>query len=511
MFVILAIILVILVVIYVKWTRNYWRRHNVQQLSSTHILFGDFKPIIFQTQPLFDYSRHIYNYFKEKNVRYGGLYSISRKIFFTVDPELVKHVLVKDFDYFMDHGLQHNEQLEPLSANLFNLEGARWKAMRQKLTPTFTSGKMKMMFPTVMSCAAGLKNIIEEHAVSREPIEIKDVLARFTTDIIGNCAFGIECNSMKDPNSEFRMFGKKIFERSLFHSIKASLVQAFPQSVATSLGIRIMDHNVEKFFLDMVINNAEYREKNQIFRKDFFQLMLQLKNLGKVTDDETITSPNKSGESFLSMNEVAAQCFVFFAGGFETSSNVMAFTLYELALNQEIQSKVRETVNKVLDGHNGEITYESIQEMTYLENAINEAMRKYPVLPILPRISTKRYKIPDSDLVLEAGTRVWIPVAGLHWDPNIYPDPERYDPDRFSEQNQALKSNPVYLPFGEGPRQCIGLRFGMLQSKIGLASILRNFKVTLNAQTATPLAIKPVFLTTARDDIYLDFEKIELN
>ncbi|XP_049762222.1 cytochrome P450 6k1-like [Schistocerca cancellata] len=101
-----------------------------------------------------------------------------------------------------------------------------------------------------------------------------------------------------------------------------------------------------------------------------------------------------------------------------------------------------------------------------------ESLRKYPPAPVLNRECNQDYKIPDSDVVLEKGTPIVLSVLGLHHDPTHFPDPDRFDPERFSEESKAKCHPYVYLPFGEGPRICIGMRMGLLQTNVGLVNIL---------------------------------------
>ncbi|XP_047098723.1 cytochrome P450 6k1-like [Schistocerca piceifrons] len=102
----------------------------------------------------------------------------------------------------------------------------------------------------------------------------------------------------------------------------------------------------------------------------------------------------------------------------------------------------------------------------------SESLRKYPPLPFLNRDCVEPYKIPDSDVVVDKGTAVVVSLFGLHYDPDHFPDPERYDPERFSEEQKAKRHPYVYLPFSDGPHICIGMRLGLLQTKVGLANIL---------------------------------------
>jgi cytochrome P450 family 6 len=170
-----------------------------------------------------------------------------------------------------------------------------------------------------------------------------------------------------------------------------------------------------------------------------------------------------------------AQATQFFLAGFETTSSTISFALYELAINQDIQRKLRKEIRNVLSKFDEEISYESLKEMEYLDMCvkgeknfvknflstyfilISETLRKYPVLPFLDRRNNADYPIAGSDVVLEKGTPIFISIWGLHFDPTYYPDPEKFDPMRFTEENVKSRPQFTYLPFGEGPRNCIGL------------------------------------------------------
>lgn len=249
-----------------------------------------------------------------------------------------------------------NEKDDPLSAHLFSLQGAKWKHLRTKITPTFTSGKMKMMFHTILKVGEELNKYLEPIASSKSDVEVKDVLSRFGTDVIGTCAFGIDCNSLVDPEAEFRKMGLKAFQQSTFQLIKISLIFFFGK-IAKFLGAVITDEIVSKFFLRVIYETVEYREKNSIDRNDFMDLMIKLKN--HENESERIT-----------INEVAAQAFLFFTAGFETASNTVSFCLYELALHQDIQEKLRNEILRKIEKH-GEITYEAISDIPYLDQVID--------------------------------------------------------------------------------------------------------------------------------------------
>lgn len=232
----------------------------------------------------------------------------------------------------------------------------------------------------------------------------------------------------------------------------------------------------------------EYREKNNVSRKDFMHLLLQLRNTGKVEDDDWKATKSTTAIHSLSVEQCAAQVFIFYIAGFETTSSTMSYFMYELAQHPDMMTKLQTEIDSTLKKHDGQLTYESIQEMKFLECCINETLRKYPSLTFLNRVCTKDYQIPDSKFKIEKGMGVIISLYGLHHDPNIFPHPESFRPQRF-EEGQKDFNEKYYMPFGDGPRNCIGYRMGKMVSKIGLVLMLKSYNFT--ALDNKPLEFDP--------------------
>ena len=433
------ITLVVVVVAYFKWSFQYWKRRNLPNLKPT-IPWGTstdpFKPDVYVGLQV----KRLYDEMKVKGWKHGGLFSITSPTYLVVDLDYLKNIMAKDFQYFVDRGFYYNEKDDPLSAHLFAIGGQKWRNLRTKFTPTFTSGKMKMMFQTLVDCLPNLLGKIESGCDTQTPIDIKEVLGCFTTDVIGSCAFGLDCNTFKEENSPFREYGRKALQVQPLLMLRLVFAMLCP-NVAKRLGVTAVPKDVSGFFMKVVKDTIHYRETNKVSRNDFLQILIDLKN---------------QDSNALTIEEAAAQCFVFFLGGFETSSTVMTFALYELARNPHLQEKVRHEINTVLDKHDGKITYEAIQEMKYMDQVINEALRMYPPLSILTRKCVKNYKVPDEDVIIEEGVLVIIPVLAIHYDENYYPEPEKFDPERFCDDNKKARHQYAHLPFGEGPRLCIG-------------------------------------------------------
>lgn len=348
---------------YVRKKYSYWADRNIPFVQPK-FPFGNLK-MYGQREHSSQMFTHFYRQYKAKDsAPFCGMYFVLSPVALAIDLQFIRNVLIKDFNHFEDRGLYYNEEDDPLSAHLFNLEPTKWRALRSKLTPTFTSGKMKFMCPTIVSVANEFQQCLGKLIANDDVIEMRDLLGRFTTDIIGTCAFGIECNSLKDPDAKFRQMGKKVFEVRKNTVFERVLVQ-LSQSLARRLHVITHHRDVTSFFLNSVRETVSYREKYNVQRNDFMNLLMQLKNEGHLGDEPT----KQVGR--LTINEIAAEAYVFFLAGFETSSTTLTYCLHELAVNQEIQNRAREEIDSVLLKYDGQLTYEAIHEMVYVERIIN--------------------------------------------------------------------------------------------------------------------------------------------
>ncbi|GJQ79365.1 Cyp6a9 [Trypoxylus dichotomus] len=134
---------------------------------------------------------------KARKVKHAGCFILIAPIYVPIDLDLLKRIMATDFTHFIDHRIYFNEKDDPLSAHLFALTGQKWRDLRVKLTPTFTSANMKLMLPIVIKVSQELITILNNDC-QKGPVDVYDICVRFTTDVIANCAFGINCGSLVD-------------------------------------------------------------------------------------------------------------------------------------------------------------------------------------------------------------------------------------------------------------------------------------------------------------------------
>ncbi|KAH8252938.1 hypothetical protein KR032_002759, partial [Drosophila birchii] len=497
----LLAIAVSLVLFAARHRMGYWQRRGIPH-DVPHPFFGHLRDWN-KTRHIAKIFRDYYLKYKNSNYPFAGFYFFFTRTAVITDLELVKRVLIKDFNHFENRGVFYNEIDDPLSATLFSIEGQKWRHLRHKLTPTFTSGKMKHMFPIVVKVGEEMEKVFSSKIKSGGPsggqvLEVVDLVARYTADVIGNCAFGLDCNSLQNPKADFVTVGKRAITDHAYGGFLDIFLFGFPK-LSRRLRLKLNVQDVEDFYTKIVRDTVDYRLKTKEKRNDFMDSLIEMYQKEQ--------AGNK--EDGLSFNELLAQAFLFFVAGFETSSTTMGFALYELARAQDVQDKLRAEINSVLAKHNNEFTYEGVKEMKYLEQVVMETLRKYPVLAHLTRLTETDFSPEDPKNFIAKGTVVVIPALGIHYDPDIYPEPEKFKPERFTEEAIAARPSCSWLPFGEGPRNCIGLRFGLMQTCVGLAYLIRGYKISVAPQTEIPIQmnVKSILLS-AVNGIHLNVEKI---
>ncbi|KAI5644049.1 cytochrome p450 domain-containing protein [Phthorimaea operculella] len=477
--IVLALCIVALCTLYYYATRtfNYWTVRGIKHDKPWPIVGNNLSNYMMKksiTQVAVDM------YWKYPNEKVVGFFRNTQPELVIRDPDIIKRMLTSDFYSFYPRGLNpHKEVIEPMMRNLFFADGDLWRVLRQRMTPAFTSGKLKAMFPLVCERAERLQEVIAATSGSKpKTLDARDVMARYTTDFIGSVGFGLTADSLSDENSAFRDLGRRIFQVTVPIFIVAVLKEVFPELCKHMKYLT----RVEDDIISLVKQILKQRNYEPSGRHDFIDLLLECKKKGALVG-ESIEKKDKDGKPEMINIELddtlfAAQVFVFFAAGFETSSSATSFTLHQLAYHPEIQKKVQEDIDRVLAKYDNKLCYDAVKEMTYLDWTFKEGMRIFPSLGFLIRECARKYTIPELDVTIDPGIGIVIPSQALHMDPKYFENPEEFRPERFHPDEfdkEAMKF--VYLPFGEGPRACIGERLGQMQSLAGLAAILSKFSV----------------------------------
>lgn len=415
--------------------RKYWEKRNVAYREPCPI-FGNFGATLTMRKNYAYSQLALYNQFRSK--KYVGIFQARRPTLMIIDLEIVKNIFTKEFPCFSDRISSNTDtKREPLLRNLANMSGSEWKSMRHIVTPTFSSGKMKAMFPLVAECAEKLKTVLLQLNTLEEEIDVPDVMSRFTTDVIGSCAFGFNPGSLENPDSPFLKMAKKGLEPSRSRILKRYIRTFFPW-LFRMLNLASYSREVEVFFTTIIKQVLDERRNTGLVRNDFLQLMLNVQN----------TQPS----DFEMTDElITSNSYIFMLAGLETSACTLSFCLYHLAKDKELQDRLRNEIKDNLRRF-GELNYDAAISMKLVLQTMFEGLRLHPPTPLTTRLCTSPCTLPGTDLQLKVKENVLIPISCIQRDPAHFPDPDKFDPERFANDCHP----PGFMAFGDGPRSCPG-------------------------------------------------------
>uniref|UniRef100_A0A8D0GT65 Thromboxane-A synthase n=1 Tax=Sphenodon punctatus TaxID=8508 RepID=A0A8D0GT65_SPHPU len=492
---------------------------------------------------------------------YGPLcgYYIGRRMYVVVsEPEMIQQILVKDFGNFtnrMTLGLVS----KPVVDSILCLRDERWKDVRSLLTPAFSAAKMKegvlgrarekghsegrkeaqrgtktptqeiycifnyivcasfLMTPLINQACDVLLSNLKIYADSGTAFDIQRCYGCFTLDVVASVAFGTQVDSQKNPDNVFIKNCRRFFEFSVFRPI-IMLTIAFPFIMIPLLRI-LPNKNQDQlngFFINTIKNMIALRDQQNANerRRDFLQLMLDARssvsyvgmehfdivNQADVSIQESDKALAKKVQKTLTEDEIVGQAFIFLLAGYETTTNALSFATYLLATNPECQEKLLQGVDKFFRKHDVP-SYQNVHELPYLDMVIAETLRMYPPAFRFTREASKDCTVMGQRI--PAGAIVETAVGHLHHNPEFWPEPEKFIPERFTTEAKQQRHPFAYLPFGAGPRSCIGMRLGVLEIKMALLHILQNFKFETCPKTQIPLQLKSEATLGPKNGVYI--------
>nr|QLI62155.1 cytochrome P450 6 [Streltzoviella insularis] len=343
------------------------------------------------------------------------------------------------------------------------MNGPRWKAMRQSMTPLFTSAKLKNMYYIMDKSAQDFIDYLKANSQKLKG-GVYETLNMFCCAAICAAVFGIGTESTFD--SPFLKVARKAVDPTFMNNLKFFIGNVSP-ALFKLLGLKLFGE-YEDFFIGSIKRVIRYREKENVMKHDFADICISLQKNGIIKDQDSGLELEPTDEL------LAAQAFFFFIAGVEPSATTMFCTLIELGKNPDIMRRVHKEIDNVFEKNGGNITYDTLSEMEYLDNVLTEALRMYPPIGFLTRMCIQDTVLPVGNIKVDKGTKIFTPIFEIHHDPKYYPDPEVFNPDRFDKSINEF-NDLTYMPFGKGGRLCIGSRFSRLQVKAGLVHVLRHF------------------------------------
>ena len=428
-----------------------------------------------------------------------------KPVVLTEDVEIIKSITVKNFDSFVNRSYVPPLLKKGKVRGLLQLRNEEWQRMRRVLSPTFSSKKLRMMAPMIQKSCKKLNEKMSAVSNSGESVDVWKWFGLFTMEVILATAFGRDVDYQNNEDTPVvkavasiiktgRSTSSTSFERLVL------LLSHFPWVVPllkyfARKSVSAMNWD---YLEDVSLNIIKERRKAMASgstRQDLLQSLLEACEETEQADED-----NPSG--CLNNDEILATVVTILNAGYETTSNALGYTAYLLALNPAIQDKLTREIQDYYDANPDASLYDAAENIDYVTMVVNESLRLYPPAPRFNRECNQTCVVSDN-LVLLEGVDVSVPVFLLHRNPKYWPNPEKFDPERFRPGEQSYPPF-AYLPFGEGPRHCIGKRLALLETKMALVSIIKDFQFKKTTDTEIPLSLSVGITMTPKNGIYVN-------
>ncbi|XP_046381306.2 cytochrome P450 3A6-like [Haliotis rufescens] len=397
--------------------------------------------------------------YKSRIIRYYFLYGEGRVL--VADPDLVKYISVTNSKNYGRVGSSINFRSLARRFVLF-MDGDEHHALRKVMNPAFSLSTVESFIPTFVKRAEDIVAMWDA-AVTQQghvtQVDAQMTMMRLTLDLICECGFDYQLHAVENPTAA----GVQSFRRILQGS-RLRLMQMIPffRSLPTQENRQLWQDN--KTFVsaitDMISKKRTQLENTQLgqgveHKGDLLSILFQARD--------------EDGKS-LQDNVIFDQIAGFLFAGFETTSTLLTWTLLLLGEHPAVQDKLRSEIRSLLPSSSGQLTSQTLDQMTFLNCVVKESLRMYP-----PVSNVFRRAINDDNVggyFIPAGTIVGISIGGLHRLPENWEDPNTFRPERFLQEINPYK----FQPFTAGPYMCIGHRFAVTEAKAILVTLLNNFK-----------------------------------
>lgn len=446
----------------------------------------DLIPRLLSLQYAVKYSKNpipgILKYFDKYGDTYSAYLGGIQPMMVTKDPDIIRHVLQKNHRNYIKTPMIFDKLRRFLGNGLLTSEGSYWLQQRRLIQPGFHKQRLQALVEImnqviVETESEGLS--LEENG---KGVDVYPMMMRLAFDIVTRSLFSTAVSDEK----------LNLLSHSLT-TVQAFLVQQIRQpylnpwfKISGQLSKHIqLSKNADKVLLEMIQDRRNSGESQE----DLLQMLLDARyeDTGEGMNDQ----------------QLLEEANILITAGHETSANALSWIFYLLAKHPEKQERLRTELQSVLG--KAEPTFLDLPRLPYTTQVIEESMRLYP-----PAWVTDRQAAVDDEIKghrIPAGTMVVLAIYALHHDPNYWDQPETFQPERFApEARKTMKANYSYLPFGAGPRLCIGNSFAMMEMQLVLVHYLRKYQLSLVSQE--PVEMLPMVTLRPKEGVVLRFAPI---
>ncbi|PVD25705.1 hypothetical protein C0Q70_13365 [Pomacea canaliculata] len=384
----------------------------------------------------------------------------------------------------------------PLNLSVVFTMGDNWRRIRHTMTPTFSTGRLKLMGRYISRCCDNLSSAFQRLTEKQELADVKRIFGAYTIDVIAGTAFGLETDSLVRENNPFLKAIVKMFQKSKTLGWRSAFLTLFPFLSPVLLLLRLSDAPTEEVnnvvrLIDQLIDDRRKNGDNE--RVDLLHLLLE----AEASEADIAAKPQ---DRQLTRVEIIAQSMLIFIAGYETTATTLHYMTYLLALNPNKQEKLYNEIIAAIG--DAPPTYENVMNIKYLDNVIRETLRSFPPVPLIGRRAVEARTIKG--VHIEAGSCIGVPLYAFTHDEETFSDPDKFIPERFDDKDMPTVISE--LAFGMGPRQCIGMRLALYEAKMAAVTIIRRFRFIKVPETPMMITFRRSTLSSPEKPILLGVE-----
>ncbi|XP_025106012.1 cytochrome P450 3A21-like isoform X2 [Pomacea canaliculata] len=468
----IVVMILVLLYMYGTWTFSHFSDRDIPGPQ----------PVPFFGNTLEIWRKGVIEVARDWHRQYGktiGVYFMSNPVLFTTDIEIMKEVFVKDFTNFTNRGdIPNREKPYPMEFSLAFAKDDTWRRLRHTMTPTFSTGKLRLMDPHISRCCEGLSRFLQRLTEKGELVDVKRVFGAYTIDVIAGTAFGMETDFLTNENDAFLHAAMNMIRKSTTFGFLEGFLLIFPILRPAFSFLGVTSSSGGKHLAQLIENLLqETKSKGEEVKADLLQLMLD----AEASEAEVAARPQ---DKHMTKTEIIAQGIIILLAGYETTATTLQYMVYLLATNPDKQEKLYNEIIAAIG--DAPPTYENVMGIKYLDNALREALRCFPPVVLFSRQAAETRTIKG--VAIPAGCEIAVNIYAVMQDEDFFSEPHKFIPERFDDKNISTLLRE--LAFGAGPRQCIGMRLALYEAKMAAVTIVRRFKFIKVPETVETISFK---------------------
>lgn len=433
------------------------------------------------------------------------------------DPELMKRIFINDFQYFTGRQIMAvvSKNIPLNEVRLTRVSGDDWRHQKNIVLPAFKTSNIKKAFPIVYECAQECFRVIDTKIAGTDGcVELFELFCYMASDFGLQFFAGARTDIQRNDAAAVALAKAARESVGQFGGVVLFLLNILPDSPLLHkilLGVRSLFTQLPSDeMIGRMLPIINHRRANpEPDREDVLQLLLNSEKEGMNRSGKAEGSNLASAQPShpLELRTSSNTC-IFIIASIDAVASPLAFTSYLLAEHPKIQDRVRAEVQALLEKE-GKLTYDNLSELAYLDQVLSESLRLYPSLPgSIRRICDKDYEYNGVRIL--KGMNVSVPTLDIHYDPVLWPEPTKFDPERFSKANKDRIHPMSYFPYGFGPRRCIASALAHMEIALTLALVVMRYRLLPSGKykNAPPTYTAPTLLGYPKEGVWVKLQQL---